>query len=113
MSNVESTRCSAEEATVVSIVLCDDPERRESEQKLRESGQRFRDLFELAPVGMYLAGADGQLIQVNAAFCRMLGYSEQELLGKTWEDLSHPDEMTGARRQRETRYHQERWRRRS
>src|SRR4029453_8174215 len=36
---------------------------------------------------------DGRLIRVNQAFCRMLGYSEEELLERTWMDLTHPDDM--------------------
>jgi PAS domain S-box-containing protein len=63
-----------------------------AERKLRESEERFRGVFEHAPVGICVTGLDDCLIQVNAAFCQMLGYSEQELLETTWRDLTHPDD---------------------
>jgi diguanylate cyclase (GGDEF)-like protein/PAS domain S-box-containing protein len=64
------------------------------ERALRqESEERFCELFEHAPFGIRVSGLDGRLIQVNAAFCRMLGYSELELLGTSWADLTHPDDL--------------------
>ena len=64
-----------------------------AERKLRESEERFREIFEHAPFGMCVTGLDGRFIQVNAALCRMLGYSEQELLGTPWAQLTHPDDL--------------------
>jgi len=66
------------------------------EMKLRESEDRFQKVFEHAPVGMGVAGPDGRLIQVNAAFCQMLGCSEQEMIGKDWVQFCHPDELAAA-----------------
>jgi diguanylate cyclase (GGDEF)-like protein/PAS domain S-box-containing protein len=63
------------------------------ERKLRESEERFREVFEHAPIGMCVSGLDARIIQANAAFCRMLGYSGQELLGKAWTELTHPDDL--------------------
>jgi len=71
-------------------------ERVEAERKLRESEERFREVFENAPVGICVAGADGRYVQVNAAFCRMHGYTEEELLSKSWIELCHPDEVAFA-----------------
>jgi len=68
---------------------------------LRESEERFRGVFEFAPVGMFVAGPDTRLLQVNAAFCSMLGYSEQELLAKTWPELLHPEDVAYALQHRE------------
>jgi PAS domain S-box-containing protein len=75
-------------------VIRDTSERLESERKLRESEDRFRGVFESAPVGMYLLNPERRILQANAAFCRMVGYSEQELLAKDWKDLCHPDELS-------------------
>lgn len=80
----------------MSAVLRDVSDRRKSEQKLRESEERFRGVFENAPVGMYMAGLDTRLIQVNEAFCRMLGYSAKELLDKSWQEFCHPDDAAAA-----------------
>ena len=63
---------------------------------------------------MCVGGLDGRLMQVNAAFCRMLGYSEQELLAKTWTELTHPDDLGPALEDRsdcgESRANSWRWR---
>ena len=68
-------------------------ERKQVEQALRRSEERFREVFEHAPVGMCVSGPDRVLIQVNAALCRMLGYCEEELLGKSWQSMIHPDDL--------------------
>lgn len=49
--------------------------------------------FEQAPFGLCVTGLDERLTQVNAALCEMLGYSEQELLGRHWQELTHPDDL--------------------
>jgi PAS domain S-box-containing protein len=77
----------------IAAILRDCTERNETEKKLRESQGRFREAFEFAPVSMWVTGMDGYLKQVNMAFCRTLGYSEPELLNKTWMDICHPDDL--------------------
>ncbi|MFZ0743798.1 MAG: PAS domain S-box protein [Terracidiphilus sp.] len=73
-------------------VLRDTSQHWQAEEKLRQSEARFRGVFDDAPVGIYLAGPDSRIIQVNKAFCRMLGYSREELLAKSWPELCHPDD---------------------
>jgi PAS domain S-box-containing protein len=68
-------------------------ERRRAEQWLLESEQRFRNYFEQGLVGMAILSADRQWIEVNQRLCRMLGYTEHELLLKTWQELTHPDDV--------------------
>jgi PAS domain S-box-containing protein len=54
---------------------------------------RFRRVFDESPLGMLLARRDGgQIVQVNPAFCRMLGYDADELLGMTMPDITHVDD---------------------
>ncbi len=77
-------------------ILRDITERVRAERSLRESEDRLRKVFEHAPVGMYLTGSEGELTKVNQAFCRMLGYTEQELLAKHWMELCHPDDRSAA-----------------
>ncbi len=72
-----------------------------AERKLLESEERFRQIFEHAPFGMCVSGPDGRFIQLNAAFCRMLGYSEQELFASSWVELTHPDELEPSQRRME------------
>ena len=44
-------------------------------------------------VGMVLVDTDGRFTSVNQSFCEMVGYSEQELLGRSYRDLTHPDDL--------------------
>jgi PAS domain S-box-containing protein len=75
--------------------------RMEAKRKLRESEARFRDLFEHAPSGVCSSAPDGRFIAVNAAFCRMLGYSERELLATTLDQLTHPGDLARSLQLRE------------
>jgi len=68
-------------------------ERRWAEAELREAQERFRSAFEHAPIGMALAGVDGELFRVNRALARMLGRAEDQLLGVSILDLTHPDDQ--------------------
>jgi PAS domain S-box-containing protein len=68
-------------------------DRRQAEQWLLESEQRFRGYFEQGLVGMAILSADKQWVEVNERLCRMLGYTEEELMVKTWSELTHPDDL--------------------
>ena len=72
--------------------LRDLTERRRAEAAVVESEQRFRSLFEQAPIGIVLVGEDRRFVQVNNAFCAMLGYGADEFLGKSFVDVTHPEE---------------------
>jgi PAS domain S-box-containing protein len=58
-----------------------------AEQRLRESEQRFRRIFELAPTGMVRVASDGTLAGCNDAFRRMLGLEDDVLVGRPFEEL--------------------------
>lgn len=60
---------------------------------LAQSEARFRQLFELAPIGVAVIEYGGKFIEVNPALCKFLGYSREELLTMTTADVSHPDDM--------------------
>src|SRR5262245_5287638 len=61
----------------------------------------FRRIFEQAPLPMFVVGPDGCVLQVNEAYCGMLGYSEQEVLGREWMELIHPDDLENCRQSNE------------
>ncbi len=67
-------------------------EPRRAEDELRESEERFRDVIEHAPIGMALTSPDGRFIRVNRALCDIVGYTAEELLKLTFEDITHPDD---------------------
>jgi PAS domain S-box-containing protein/diguanylate cyclase (GGDEF)-like protein len=73
--------------------MLDITERRRVEAALRESEQRFRRSFDDAAIGMALVGRDGRWLQVNRSLCEMVGYPEEELLKKTFQDITHPDDL--------------------
>src|SRR5947209_2756080 len=75
------------------MVLTDITEHKLAERVLRASEARFRHIFEEAPIGMAVVGLDGRLLQVNKAFCEMLGYDEEELTACTLSSLTHPDDV--------------------
>ncbi|HET7566148.1 MAG TPA: PAS domain S-box protein [Gemmatimonadaceae bacterium] len=60
---------------------------------LRASESRFHSAFDNAPIGMALSTLDGRWELVNPALCRLLGYTEHELLGRSFQEFSHPDEI--------------------
>ena len=68
-------------------------ERVRAEAALRQSEERFRNAFEHAAIGMALVGLDGRFLQVNAALCALTGYPEPELLAKTFQDITHPEDL--------------------
>ena len=68
-------------------------ERKRAEEELREAEERFRSAFDDAAIGMGLVNPDGRWLQVNRSLRDMLGYSEEELLEKTFQDITHPDDL--------------------
>ena len=68
-------------------------ERKESEEALRLSERRFSSAFESAAIGMALVSLDGRWLKVNNALCESLGYSAEELSGKTFQEITHPDDL--------------------
>lgn len=74
-------------------MLEDITERKQAQEALRQSEERFRSVFEQGPIGVTLMGTDCRFFKVNAAFCRMLGYSEAELTTKTPLDITYRDDL--------------------
>ena len=53
----------------------------------------FRELFEQAAVGMAQVGLDGRLLRVNQRLCDIVGYPREELLAKTFQEITHPEDL--------------------
>ena len=58
-----------------------------------DAEQRFGLAFTNAPLGMVLSAPDGRHIQVNQAYCELVGRTEAELIGRPAVELIHPDDM--------------------
>ena len=85
--------------TSVSIIFHDIGERKRAEQALRESEQRFRAMFDHASVGITMRSALDRTrpwVQVNDRFCRLLGYTREELLQLSTAAITPPDEQAAA-----------------
>jgi PAS domain S-box-containing protein len=62
-------------------------------EALGESEQQFRATFEQAAVGIARVGPDWRLLQVNSRLCEITGYTREELLRSTVQDITHPDDL--------------------
>jgi PAS domain S-box-containing protein len=67
-------------------------ERKNTEELLRKSEDKFKHVFESANVGKSITLPTGE-INVNKAFADLLGYTQEELRNKTWQELTPPDEI--------------------
>jgi diguanylate cyclase (GGDEF)-like protein/PAS domain S-box-containing protein len=65
----------------------------EATAALRRSERQFRTAMEHAPIGMALVEVDGRFREVNRALCRLVGYDETELVGRTFQQITHPDDL--------------------
>ncbi len=65
---------------------------RAREAELSESERKFREAFDLVGVGLTQIDREGCFTLVNRRFCEMLGYSQDELIGKRFLDVTHPDD---------------------
>jgi PAS domain S-box-containing protein len=73
------------------VFVRDIAQRRQAEEALRISEERFRRVFEEGPIGMVLISRDFEFLQANPAFCRMLGYTPLEMNRKTFLDVTHAE----------------------
>jgi len=61
--------------------------------ELRDAEERFRNAFDQAPIGKALVSLDGRFTRVNAALAGILGTTQQELLGSSFQSLTHADDL--------------------
>jgi PAS domain S-box-containing protein len=69
-------------------------ERKHAEEALKASEERFRSLIEQASDGIFVADRDWVYTEVNRSACQMLGYSQEELIGKRVSDLLPPEDVS-------------------
>lgn len=86
-SGVYRTGESIGQLTLLNNLMVTTIERNIAHTMLQKSEQRFRCLFQEAPIGIALADTDGKLLFVNPALCSILGFREQELRGHHCSDL--------------------------
>jgi PAS domain S-box-containing protein len=79
-------------ARMIGMAL-DITERKRTEEQLRESEERFRGTFENARVGIAHADFEGRWLRVNEKLCTIIDYTRDELLHKTFQDITYPDDL--------------------
>lgn len=73
--------------SLFSLVL-DLTDRYQAQFALKESEERFRAIFEQAAVGMSICDLNGRFFRVNQKLCEIVGYSREELLQRTFKDIT-------------------------
>ncbi len=89
---VHSDEGKVENAIVMLQDLSDLAILRRSAEAVHKTEQRYRSVFEQAGAGMLTLRPDGSIVQANPTFCRMLGYTESDLIRKNVIDVSRADE---------------------
>jgi PAS domain S-box-containing protein len=59
----------------------------------RESEERFRSTFEQAAIGIAHVLPEGHFLRINQRFCDIVGYTKEEMLKHTFQDITHPDDL--------------------
>jgi PAS domain S-box-containing protein len=87
---IGSARRQGDEMMLVANVR-DVTERHRMEAELRLSEEQFRATMDQSPVGTVTADLRGRYLRANQAFCHMVGYAEQELVGRPFTDITEPE----------------------
>ncbi|MCK9294289.1 MAG: PAS domain S-box protein [Desulfobulbaceae bacterium] len=75
------------------IVIRDITQQKLAERKLRRSEWRFKGTFDNAAVGFAQVSLEGRCLDANSKLCGIFGYSREELLQKSMQDITHPDDL--------------------
>jgi PAS domain S-box-containing protein len=78
--------------TVWITASADISQRKAGDSALHNAAERFRAVFEDAPVGIALVGTDDQVIDANRLLCETLGWRRDELVGRPFASLVHPED---------------------
>lgn len=77
----------------VAEILANAVDRQRMESELLHREELFRTYFEMGLIGMAMLSPDKRFIHVNDRLCQILGYSKEELLERSWLDLTHPEDL--------------------
>jgi len=77
----------------LSVFARDVTARKQAEEALRKSEARIRSLFDHQVAGMVITSPEHGWLDVNDTWCRMIGYSREELAHRNWADQTHPEDL--------------------
>ncbi len=76
------------------LVVRDITEREQAVEALRQSEERFRAIFEQAPLGIAIIDSwSGRFLQINPKYCEIAGRSQEEMLALDWMGITHPEDV--------------------
>ena len=80
---------------VVSIIgiATDITEKKQIKTELKKTTAKFRNTFEQAAVGIAHVAPDGRWLRVNQKLCQIVGYTKEEFLEKTFQEITHPEDL--------------------
>lgn len=82
-----------EHGAVSVAIQWDVTEQKQAQAEARDAEERFRSAFEESPIGVALASLDGRFVQVNRSLAEMVGYSVEDLEGRDFAAIGHPDDI--------------------
>jgi len=88
----EALRNNSERIVQLHGTVQDITERKRAEEELRESEERFRSVFRDAGIGMAVVSPEGRFLAGNDAFSKFIGYTEEQLLARTVQSVTHPED---------------------
>jgi PAS domain S-box-containing protein len=74
-------------------IVLDISERKKSEKALLENEKRSRAIVANSPIGIATSGVDKKFLTANESFCRIIGYTEEELRKLTFKEITHPEDL--------------------
>lgn len=94
VANLVPERSAAGVVSGLHMFMWDNTTEHEIRAAAELSSERFERAFTNSAVGMALVSRTGQLLDVNSAFCSMLGYSRAELVAGGFQQITHPDDLS-------------------
>ncbi len=91
--NASCVRDATGQVVALMGVAQDITKRKEAEHALRESEAKLRATFEQAALGICLTDLDGRFLRVNERLCKITGFSAPDLLTRSFQQITHPDDL--------------------